>query len=93
MSFLYLLLRLSNNSWTAITSAGQNGICFPIDNGLVLIDHSTTGTGGCADAKSMRLRKDDAFQDVVYLRSASSADIFYAKCMSSPSSTLAVQLN
>lgn len=84
---------LSNSSWTAITSAGQNGICFSIDNGMILIDHSTTGTSGCADAKAMRLRKDDAFQNVVYLRSASSADIFYAKCMSATSSTLAVQLN
>ena len=87
------LYSASNSSWTAITSAGQNGACYLIDSGLVLIDHSSTGTSGCADNKALRLRKDDSFQNNVFLRASSASDIFYVKSMSASTLSLAVQLN
>jgi hypothetical protein len=87
------LYSASNTAWTAITSAGQNGVCFLVDSGLVLIDHSTTGTGGCADNKAIRLNKIDSFQNNLFLRASSNADIFYVKAMSAPIMSLAVQLN
>lgn len=82
-----------SSGWTAITSAGQNGVAYLINDGMVLIDHSSTGTGGCSEDKAHRLTKYDAYQNMLFMRAPSTTDIFYVKAKSAPSMSLCVELN
>lgn len=68
-------------SWTPITTAGENSICWLIREpqvGRVLIDHSESGTGSLDIDKSYSLASNK--EVIKELLADSSSDVFYAIC-------------
>jgi len=75
---------INSRSWTAITSAGQSGICWIEKNirgnGLININHSDSGNTNNA---GFRLKKPLANNDICIISPDNDNDIYYARVLNS----------
>jgi len=69
------------DEWTALTTAGKSGTFWwkTYSSGNLVIDHSTTGTGGLNTNKGYYPSKHNNVP--LALTADNASDIFYAKCI------------